>query len=49
MGDLTILKAKLKQLLPTLNLDTATPLTVRKQLERELGIPLDEHKDSIKV
>lgn len=49
MSDSEIIKAKLRRLLPQLDLETATQRTIQQHLEDELGIPLDSYKAIIKA
>jgi hypothetical protein len=49
MSDSKIIRAKLRQLLPTLDFEVATQRTIQARLEDELGIPLDEYKAVLKA
>lgn len=49
MSDTKIVRAKLRKLLPTVDLDNATQRSIQQQLEEELGVPLSQHKQLIKV
>lgn len=49
MSDTQIIRGKLRRLLPTLDLETATQRTIQQQLEDELGISLENYKHVIKA
>jgi Transcriptional Coactivator p15 (PC4)/DEK C terminal domain len=49
MSDSKIIRNKLRRMLPTLDLETATQRTIQEQLEDELGIALDDYKAIIKA
>ncbi len=48
-ADTEIVRARLRSLLPTVDMETATQRSITQRLEEELGVPLSAHKPLIKV
>ena len=48
MSDHRIIRLKIRKILPTLDLETATQRTIQQQLEHDLDMPLDDYKSIIK-
>lgn len=44
-----IVRAKLRKLLRRVDMDSATQRSIQKELEEDLGVPLDDYKQLIKV
>ncbi|KAL4451272.1 hypothetical protein ABPG77_009344 [Micractinium sp. CCAP 211/92] len=47
-ADTEIVRARLRSLLPTVDMETATQRSITQRLEEELGVPLSAHKPLIK-
>lgn len=49
MNETTSLRLKVRQILPTLDLDSATQKTLQERLEEDMGMTLHHFKDIIRV
>jgi len=47
--DETKVREKVRQLLPSLDLESATQRTIQQDLEAELGCPLSDYEKAIRV